>query len=158
MKSETGFDPALYDRFPTREERPPEEVEELERIWCAPKGWELLTAVNNNYIGFFYVANHSVPLALMDDVFATSAAFFAQDVETKREALYTAAGNRGYVPMKGEALDPTKPADLKEAFNIGLELPDDDPELVAGRMFRARNLWPSMPGFRETMLAYRRQR
>ena len=56
MKSETGFDSALYDRFPTQEERPPEELEELERIWCAPKGWELLTAVNNNYIGFFYVA------------------------------------------------------------------------------------------------------
>ncbi len=55
MKSETGFDPAQLDRFPTRDERPPEELEELERIWCAPRGWELLTAVNNNYIGVFYV-------------------------------------------------------------------------------------------------------
>lgn len=56
MRSETGFDPALYERFPTRAERPPQELEELERIWCAPKGWALLTAVNNNYVGFFYVA------------------------------------------------------------------------------------------------------
>jgi cytochrome c oxidase subunit I+III len=56
MNSETGFDPALYDRFPTQEERPPEELEELQRIWCAPKGWQLLTVVNNNYVGFFYVA------------------------------------------------------------------------------------------------------
>jgi isopenicillin N synthase-like dioxygenase len=56
--------------------------------------------------------------------------------------------------MKGEALDPTRPADLKEAFNIGLELPPDDPELVAGQMFRARNLWPEMAGFRDTMLSY----
>ncbi|HSX57053.1 MAG TPA: cbb3-type cytochrome c oxidase subunit I, partial [Sphingomonas sp.] len=56
MTSETGFDPALYDRFPTRGERPPGELEELERIWCAPKGWQLLTAVNNNYVGFFYIA------------------------------------------------------------------------------------------------------
>src|SRR5690606_36012000 len=56
MRSETGFDPALYDRFPTNGERPPEELRELERIWCAPKGWQLLTAVNNNYVGFFYVA------------------------------------------------------------------------------------------------------
>src|SRR5690606_33337293 len=54
----------------------------------------------------------------------------------------------------GEALDPGKPADLKEAFNIGLELPDDDPELISGQMFRAKNLWPAMPGFRDTMLAY----
>ena len=56
MKSETGFDPAALDRFPTSEPRPPEELAELKRIWCAPKGWELLTAVNNNYIGVFYVA------------------------------------------------------------------------------------------------------
>jgi isopenicillin N synthase-like dioxygenase len=56
--------------------------------------------------------------------------------------------------MKGEALDPDKPADLKEAFNIGLDLPADDPDVVAGRGFRAANLWPDLPGFRDTMLAY----
>ncbi len=105
-------------------------------------------------VGFFYVAGHGIGAALMDRAFAASRAFFAQPVEVKKEALYTAAGNRGYVPMKGEALDPNRPADLKEAFNIGLELPADDRELVAGRMFRAANLWPALPGFRETMLAY----
>jgi cytochrome c oxidase subunit I+III len=55
MRSETGFDHALYRLFPTHRPRPEGELEELERIWCRPKGWELLTAVNNNYIGFFYV-------------------------------------------------------------------------------------------------------
>jgi cytochrome c oxidase subunit I+III len=55
VRSETGFDPALYQRFPTQEDRPPEEEEELRRIWCAPKGWEYLTVVNNNYIGIYYV-------------------------------------------------------------------------------------------------------
>ena len=55
MKSETGFDPALLERFPTSEPRPENELEELERVWRAPKGWGLLTAVNNNYIGLFYV-------------------------------------------------------------------------------------------------------
>ena len=56
MTSETGFDHRLYERFPTRDPRPEGELEDLERIWCAPKGWQLLSAVNNNYIGFFYVA------------------------------------------------------------------------------------------------------
>jgi cytochrome c oxidase subunit I+III len=55
VKSETGFDPALYDRFPTKEPRPDAELEELQRVWQAPRGWGLLTAVNNNYIGLFYV-------------------------------------------------------------------------------------------------------
>ena len=56
MKSETGFDPALYDRFPTTEPRPAGELEELEKVWAAPTGWARLTIVNNNYVGVWYVA------------------------------------------------------------------------------------------------------
>jgi len=56
MKSETGFDHSLYALFPTHHKRPEGEREELERIWCKPRGWEYLTAVNNNYIGFYYIA------------------------------------------------------------------------------------------------------
>ncbi|WP_326914888.1 cbb3-type cytochrome c oxidase subunit I [Sphingopyxis chilensis] len=55
MRSETGFDPALYDRFPTRGRRPEGEEEELRRIWCKPRGWEYLTVVNNNYVGIYYL-------------------------------------------------------------------------------------------------------
>jgi cytochrome c oxidase subunit I+III len=55
VKSETGFDHALYDRFPTQEARPPGELDELERIWCAPKGLDYVKAVNNNYVGLYYV-------------------------------------------------------------------------------------------------------
>jgi isopenicillin N synthase-like dioxygenase len=105
-------------------------------------------------VGFFYVTGHSVPKGLSEDVFADSTRFFAQPDAAKRQVLYAAAGNRGYVPMKGEALNPGQPADLKEAFNIGLDLPANDPDLMAGRSFRAANLWPDVPGFRETMLAY----
>jgi isopenicillin N synthase-like dioxygenase len=105
-------------------------------------------------VGFFYVTGHAVPPALSKAVFDAAAGFFAQDETQKARVLYTAAGNRGFVPMKGEALDPAKPADLKEAFNIGLELPADDPDVLAGRGFRAANLWPDIPGFRATMLDY----
>jgi hypothetical protein len=31
--------------------------------------------------------------------------------------------------MKGESLDPTKAPDLKEAYNVGLELAPDDPRV-----------------------------
>jgi cytochrome c oxidase subunit I+III len=55
VKSETGFDPALFDRFPTQGVRPDGEVEELKRIWRAPTGWARLTIVNNNYVGLWYV-------------------------------------------------------------------------------------------------------
>jgi cytochrome c oxidase subunit I+III len=56
MNSETGFDPRLYERFPTDEPRPEGELQELERVWQAPKGWGRFTVVNNNYIGLYYVA------------------------------------------------------------------------------------------------------
>jgi isopenicillin N synthase-like dioxygenase len=106
-------------------------------------------------IGFFYIKGHGVPDPLMKRVFAASAAFFAQSLEDKRKVLYSAhSGNRGYVPMKGEALDPSKPSDLKEAFNIGFDVAADDAEVLAGVKFRAPNLWPEQPGFCDTMLAY----
>jgi len=55
VNSETGFDPALYKRFPTQGERPPGELEALEDVWCGPKGWQWITAINNNFVGVYYV-------------------------------------------------------------------------------------------------------
>jgi isopenicillin N synthase-like dioxygenase len=106
-------------------------------------------------VGFFYVIGHSVPPALIARVFEMSAAFFAGPASMREAASFSGPGdNRGYIRLGGETLDPGKPADVKEAFNIGLELAPDDPELVARAPFRAANLWPDMPGFRDTMLEY----
>jgi cytochrome c oxidase subunit I+III len=55
MSSESGFDPKLYDRFPTEGPRPRGEKKALEDVWCGPKGWQWLTVINNNYIGVYYV-------------------------------------------------------------------------------------------------------
>ncbi|MFN3352862.1 MAG: cbb3-type cytochrome c oxidase subunit I [Brevundimonas sp.] len=52
-----GFDPALYDRFPTKGPRPEGELETLKKAWIEPKGgwFGWLTVVNNNYVGPYYV-------------------------------------------------------------------------------------------------------
>lgn len=106
-------------------------------------------------IGFFCISSHGLDPALRQEVFRQSAQFFALPEAVKRQTLFSATtGNRGYVPMKGEALDPRRPADLKEAFNIGLELAADDPDIAAGARFRALNLWPELSGFRPAMLNY----
>jgi cytochrome c oxidase subunit I+III len=44
------------DGLPSSLPRPPGELEALERAWEAPKGWRLLSAVNNSQIGVFYIA------------------------------------------------------------------------------------------------------
>ena len=106
-------------------------------------------------VGFFYVVNHGVPRALIDEVFAKSRRFFALPLADKQQiAMDVIGGNRGYSALLREALDPAQGPDLKEAFNVGLDLEPDDPELIAGKPFRALNVWPDVPGFRETMLAY----
>ena len=63
-------------------------------------------------------------------------------------------GNRGYSALMREILDHAVGPDMKEAFNVGLDLSPDDPEILAGKPFRALNAWPDLAGFRDTMLAY----
>jgi isopenicillin N synthase-like dioxygenase len=105
--------------------------------------------------GFFYVVNHGVAPELMRAAFERSRAFFAQPVPAKAEfAAARVGGNRGYFGLLGEALDPKAGADLKESFNIGLDLSPDDPEIAAKIPFRALNAWPEQPGFKSTLLAY----
>ncbi len=105
--------------------------------------------------GFFYLINHGVPQRLVAEVFAASAAFFARPVDDKETLSITnGRNNRGYVAFEGENLDPGRPGDAKEAFNIGRELAPDDPDLLAGVPFHALNQWPATPGFRATMLDY----
>jgi isopenicillin N synthase-like dioxygenase len=106
-------------------------------------------------VGFFYVANHGVAQELIAKAFGQSHDFFALPIAAKRKlAIETIGGNRGYSGLLHEALDPARGPDMKEAFNVGLDLAPDDPELLAGKPFRSLNAWPGVPGFRETLLSY----
>jgi len=106
-------------------------------------------------IGFFYVTGHGVSPDVVSRVFKTAATFFAAPAAVKGAAGFLGAGgNRGYIKLGGETLDPSKPPDMKEAFNVGLELAPDDPDLLARNPFRASNVWPALPGFRDIMLDY----
>jgi isopenicillin N synthase-like dioxygenase len=105
--------------------------------------------------GFFYVVGHGIPSAQRAATFAAAAEFFALPPAHKNAVAITRSPhNRGYVGFSTESLDPAKPADLKEAFNVGLNLPADDAEVAAGRPFRGVNLWPELPGFKDAMLGW----
>lgn len=106
-------------------------------------------------VGFFYIVNHGVEPALIDEIFAQSHAFFALPLANKRAlAIEKVGGNRGYTGLLHEALDPMRGADMKEAFNVGLDLRADDPEIMAGARFRSLNAWPRDPRFKRAILAY----
>ena len=105
-------------------------------------------------VGFFYVRNHGIPDALLSGIFTSARAFFASPRAEKDElSIARSPHNRGYAGLASESLDQVH-ADNKEAFNVGLDLSRDDPEVAAGKPFRGVNVWPATPGFRDTALAY----
>jgi isopenicillin N synthase-like dioxygenase len=106
-------------------------------------------------IGFCYLIDHGVPASLTNAAFAASRAFFAQPLARKAAlSIRRSRHNRGYVAMADERLDPEAGADRKEAFNIGVDLPAEHPDVLAGKPFRGANAWPDLPGFRERLLEY----
>ncbi len=106
--------------------------------------------------GFFLVTGHGIAPKLIADTFAAGDAFFAQDPTIKgRMAISSNPHNRGWAQIGSEKLDETGAAmDRKEAFNIGLDLPQNDPRVLAGEPFRGVNLWPKLPAFKETTYGY----
>jgi isopenicillin N synthase-like dioxygenase len=107
-------------------------------------------------IGFFYAINHDISDTTREALFAAARAFFALPAAVKEEfSISRSPHNRGYVAIEQERLDQgAAHSDHKEAFNIGLELAADDPEVLAGKPFRGVNLWPPLRGWRQTVLAY----
>jgi isopenicillin N synthase-like dioxygenase len=106
-------------------------------------------------IGFFYISQHGIDETEIDDLFAASRRFFALPVDTKqRVSIKNAMSNYGYVAIGGEKLDPTRPGDAKEAFNIGRDLAADDPDILAGKPFHAVNQWPDLLDFRPVLVGY----
>jgi isopenicillin N synthase-like dioxygenase len=100
-------------------------------------------------VGFFAITDHGVPQALRDGTFAAAAAFFAQPLAAKQPLARGLHGpNRGYVGLGTEALDEKALPDLKEAFNIVWT----DGE--SGAASRPPNVWPALPGWRDTVQAY----
>ncbi|MFQ5957986.1 MAG: isopenicillin N synthase family dioxygenase [Alphaproteobacteria bacterium] len=107
-------------------------------------------------IGFFYVTNHGVPQELIDRLFDESRRFFALPEEEKmRVHIGNSPNHRGYFPIGGENVDPEHTFDVKEGFDLALELPPDDADARAGKPLHGPNQWPAdLPGFRETLNAY----
>lgn len=104
--------------------------------------------------GFFYVAGHGVPAAIIDAAAAEARRFFHQPPAVKRRAAVNAR-HRGFNALGDALMDEAKHPDQKEFFSIGLELPEDDPDVLAGEKLRGPNNWPAeMPAFRAALSAY----
>jgi isopenicillin N synthase-like dioxygenase len=73
---------------------------------------EIYTAAHE--VGFTYLKNFGMSEDMLEAAFAIAHSLFNSD--EKYKVPFNVAMNHGYGKMQGEALDPSKPADLKETF------------------------------------------
>lgn len=105
-------------------------------------------------IGFFYVRGHGIASDLIREVDSTARQFFAAPIERKL-TVEPIDRHRGYLKL-GEAkmYDKARP-DLKESFVWGIDVPDNDPDYLAGNPMIGPNRWPNwMPELRPVLNAY----
>jgi isopenicillin N synthase-like dioxygenase len=105
-------------------------------------------------VGFFYVINHGVPDPVTDTALAEARQFFAQDEAKKREVAINLR-HRGFSAIGDALMYEAKRPDNKEFFTMGLELAEDDPDVLAGEALRGPNNWPAdRPEFRQALERY----
>jgi isopenicillin N synthase-like dioxygenase len=98
--------------------------------------------------GFFYIVGHPISAERIDDLLSAAKTFFALPADDKLKIDITqTAHHRGYGAIATEQLDPSKPSDLKETFDMGFHMPADHPEVLAGKPLRGPNRHPEMPGW-----------
>lgn len=110
-------------------------------------------------VGFLYVTGHNISADMIGCLQAQAAAFFALPVSVK-EAYYIgrSRAHRGYVPVGEERFygqgDDSK-IDKKEAYDLSIDLPADDPDNIRGYRMLGPNQWPQeVPGFRDEVYGY----
>ena len=91
-------------------------------------------------VGFFYVAGHGVPQALIDDAFAASREFHALPLEAKL-ALKLNQNNIGYLPVnesiqRASTVHKATRPNFNESFFISHDRGPDHPDVVAGTPLR----------------------
>jgi isopenicillin N synthase-like dioxygenase len=92
-------------------------------------------------VGFFYVVGHGVPQAVIADAFAVANQFFAWPPERKASVAVDRL-HRGFLSVGGAKMSDRAKPDLKESFLFGIDLPLNDPDVVAGKPLMGPNRWP----------------
>jgi len=110
-------------------------------------------------VGFMQITGHGIPAETEAGLAAALDAFFALPMATKLgHRPSSTAINRGYSPPRSERLSHSlgiySPADLFEAFNVGVEA-GEYPGLGLPESYYAENIWPDeVAGFRAGVQAW----
>jgi isopenicillin N synthase-like dioxygenase len=107
-------------------------------------------------VGFLYLRNHGVREDQVSELFAESRRFFALPLDVKNQLAWTSeTDNRGYIGVGEEQLDPGRPHDRKEAFQVRRETDLHSVPTSFPPRSTFGNLWPhDLPGFRRVVLEF----
>lgn len=98
--------------------------------------------------GFFYIKGHPIAGERIEELLAAGRRFFSLPLEEKLKIDITRSlCHRGYGAIATEQLDPGQPGDYKETFDMSYHLPEDHPDVVAGKPLRGPNRHPDLPGW-----------
>lgn len=106
-------------------------------------------------IGFFRICDHGISPATFEATYAAAENFFAQPLP--RKLLYyigDSPNHRGYVPFTEKGDYPDEVNRSYEAFDLGLDLPANDPDFLSGNRILGPNVWPELDGFKHTIASY----
>lgn len=102
--------------------------------------------------GFFYIKGHPISAERIDELLNAAKTFFAgSEAEKLRIDITESEHHRGYGAIATEQLDPSKPSDLKETFDMGFHMPAEHPEVLAGKPLRGPNRHPAQLGWEALM-------
>lgn len=106
------------------------------------------------HVGFAQIVGHGIDPSLFEALLERTRAFFAlPDEEKQRVHIGRSTNHRGYVPP-GEEIFSAGTVDAKEAFDLSVDLPADDPRYLAGHPLLGPNQWPDLPGFPAAVMAW----
>jgi len=113
---------------------------------------QIATAMQRS--GFFYITGHGVPEQVIAAAVEAARGFFRLPAEQKRKVAVT-RHHRGFNALGDARMYGAKRPDYKEFFQVGLDLPLDDPDVMAGQPLRGPNIWPDAPAaFRSAFETY----
>ena len=97
-------------------------------------------------VGFFYMAGHGVPQAVVDAAFEAAREFHAMPLEEKMR-LRLNENNIGYLPVnqsmqRASTVHRNTRPNYNESFFISHDRGGDHPDVLAGVPLRGRNQWP----------------
>ncbi len=124
-------------------------------------------------VGFFNISGHGIPPDLVERTYALSRTFHTAPLDQRMEVhVARSPGTRGYIPSSVQWTDPdpeihrlvepdpdgydflTKPL-LHAAFDVSLDLGEDDPDFRAGNLMLVPNQWPTwLPEMRGAVMDY----